>query len=72
VLISVLLPARDATSTLAEALSSLIAQRGAPPSEIVCVDDASVDATPSLLAGAARGDARVRVIRAKAGAWSRP
>lgn len=61
--ISVLLPAKDASSTLAEALAGLLAQRGAPPLEIVCVDDASVDSTPAVLAKAARSDARIRVFR---------
>ena len=61
--ISVLLPARDASATLPEALSGVLAQRDAPPFEVVCVDDASVDATPSLLAAAQRSDPRVRVVR---------
>jgi len=61
--ISVLLPAKDASATLPEALAGLCAQRGAPPFEIVCVDDASVDATPSLLEAAAREDPRIRVVR---------
>jgi glycosyltransferase involved in cell wall biosynthesis len=62
-LVSVLLPARDAAATLPEALSGLLAQRGAPPFEVVCVDDASRDATGDLLAEAARSDPRVRVLR---------
>jgi glycosyltransferase involved in cell wall biosynthesis len=61
--ISVLLPAKDASATLPEALAGVLAQRGAPPFEVVCVDDASVDATPSLLAAARRSDPRVRVVR---------
>ena len=61
--ISVLLPARDASATLPEALAGIRAQREAPPFEIVCVDDASVDATPALLASAAREDQRIRVVR---------
>src|SRR5437764_7054338 len=61
--ISVLLPARDASATLAEALAGVLSQRGAPPFEVVCVDDGSVDATPALLAAARRSDARVRVVR---------
>ena len=62
-LISVLLPARDAARTLPDALAGVLAQRGAPPFEVICLDDASTDATPALLAEAARRDARVRVVR---------
>jgi len=61
--ISVLLPAKDASATVDQALSGLLAQRGAPPFEIVCVDDGSVDATGALLADAARADPRIRVLR---------
>jgi glycosyltransferase involved in cell wall biosynthesis len=63
VLISILLPAKDASATLPDALRGVLAQEGAPPFEVVCVDDASVDATASMLAAAARTDARVRVVR---------
>jgi glycosyltransferase involved in cell wall biosynthesis len=63
VLISVLLPVKDASATVSEALAGVLAQRDAPPLEVVCVDDASVDATPALLAKAGRQDARVRVVR---------
>lgn len=62
-LISVLLPARDASATLQDALAGVLAQRGAPPFEVICIDDASVDATPALLAQAARHDARIKVVR---------
>jgi glycosyltransferase involved in cell wall biosynthesis len=62
VLISVLLPAKDASATLPEALRGVLAQRRPPPFEVVCVDDASADATPALLA-AAQTDPRIRVVR---------
>ena len=62
-LISVLLPARNASATLDEALRGVLSQRGAPPLEVICVDDASTDATPVLLADAARRDPRVKVVR---------
>lgn len=52
--VSVLLPARDAATTLGEALAGLFAQRGAPPWELVCVDDGSTDGTSQVLARAAR------------------
>jgi glycosyltransferase involved in cell wall biosynthesis len=61
--ISVLLPARNAAATLAEALDGVLAQEGAPPFEVVCVDDASTDGTGALLAGAAARDGRVRIVR---------
>jgi glycosyltransferase involved in cell wall biosynthesis len=63
VLISVLLPARDAAATLPEALAGVLGQRDAPPFEVVCVDDASADATRAILAAAARRDPRVKVVR---------
>src|SRR5919204_1158936 len=62
-LISVLLPVKDASATFPDALAGVLAQREAPPFEVVCVDDASMDATPSLLSAARRADPRVRVIR---------
>ncbi|MFL5438160.1 MAG: glycosyltransferase family 2 protein, partial [Myxococcales bacterium] len=58
--LSVLLPARNAAPTLAAALEGLFAQRDAPEFEIVCVDDASSDATPRILAEARARDPRVR------------
>jgi cellulose synthase/poly-beta-1,6-N-acetylglucosamine synthase-like glycosyltransferase len=61
--ISVLLPARDAAATLAEALGGVLEQEGAPPFEVVCVDDGSSDGTGALLAEFASRDARVRVVR---------
>ena len=51
-LISVLMPARNASATVEDALRGIRSQRDAPPYEVVCVDDASTDATPQLLARA--------------------
>lgn len=62
-LISFLLPARNASATLPEALHGVLAQHDAPPYEVVCVDDASTDATSALLEAAARSDPRVRIVR---------
>src|ERR1041384_150528 len=64
-LVSVLLPARNAAAKLDEALRSIAAQTGAPPMEIVCVDDASTDGTGALLAEAAPRDQRIRVLQGR-------
>lgn len=61
-LISVLLPARDAAATLPAALSGVLAQRGAEL-ELVCVDDGSTDGTAGILEQARRQDGRVRVVQ---------
>jgi glycosyltransferase involved in cell wall biosynthesis len=61
--ISVLLPARNAAATLEEALQGILAQRGAPPFEVVCIDDGSSDATPAILSRLAGEDDRIRPIR---------
>jgi glycosyltransferase involved in cell wall biosynthesis len=63
VVISVLLPARDAAATVDSALQGILRQRGAPPFEVVCVDDASSDGTGDALARFARSDERVRVFQ---------
>src|SRR3954454_1649044 len=46
------MPARNASATLPDALRGLREQRGAPPIEIVCVDDASTDSTRRILEAA--------------------
>src|SRR5207237_6467242 len=51
-----------AETTVAAAIEGLLAQRGAPPFEVVCVDDASTDATAALLHGFARAERRIRVV----------
>ncbi len=61
-LLSVLLPARDAQATLAEALESL-ARQTYPDFEVVAVDDGSHDETGAVLEAWARRDRRLRALR---------
>ena len=58
-LVSVLLPVRDGQRFVDAAVRTVLC---ASAVELVVVDDGSVDATPSILAGWAARDARVRVI----------
>ena len=59
--VSILLPVRNEARFLPAALASLFRQT-MTSWELVAVDDGSSDATPAILAGAARRDPRVRVI----------
>ncbi|SLN10167.1 putative glycosyltransferase EpsJ [Roseivivax jejudonensis] len=59
--VSIVVPCFNAADTLAETLASLRAQ-SVTDWEMLCVDDGSTDATPEMLAHAARADARIRVI----------
>lgn len=60
--VSILLPVRNEEQFLPAALDSLYRQT-MTSWELVCVDDGSTDATPSILAGAARRDPRVRIVK---------
>jgi len=60
--VSILLPVRNEARFLPDALASLFRQTFASW-ELVAVDDCSDDATPAILAEAARRDCRVRVMR---------
>lgn len=60
--VSVLLPFRDAASTLEEALDSILAQRGVRL-EVVAVDDGSRDESSALAAKLAARHAALRVVR---------
>src|SRR5919206_3812301 len=61
-LVSVLLPVRDAASTVRAAVRSILRQT-VRDLAVVAVDDGCTDATPAILAELADGDARVRVVR---------
>jgi glycosyltransferase involved in cell wall biosynthesis len=61
-LVSILLPCRNAASTLDEALASLAAQTFGN-FEILAVDDGSIDCTPTLLDEWTRRDARIRTFQ---------
>jgi glycosyltransferase involved in cell wall biosynthesis len=59
--VSVLMPVWNAEATLPAAIQSILRQTE-PAWELVAVDDGSTDGTASILAAAARGDCRVRVV----------
>jgi len=59
--ISVVMPVRDAGSTIAAAVDSLLRQTE-PAWELVAVDDGSTDASGAILDAYARRDRRIRVI----------
>ena len=59
--VSVVLPVRNGEWFLQEALDSIFAQTFTD-FELICVDDASSDATPEILARAERHDERVRIV----------
>ncbi len=64
--VSVVMPVRDGERFLREALESTLAQTLADL-ELIAIDDGSTDATPEILAEAARGDSRLRVQRQEPG-----
>jgi GT2 family glycosyltransferase len=61
-LVSVIIPAHNASETIAVTLESLRAQTE-QRWEAIVVDDGSTDATPELVAQVAAGDGRVRLLR---------
>ncbi|HEX8675394.1 MAG TPA: glycosyltransferase family 2 protein, partial [Longimicrobium sp.] len=65
-LVSVIVPAYNASATIARTLRSALAQ-SYPAIEVIVVDDASTDDTAAIVAGVAEEDARVSLIRAEHG-----
>ncbi|MFI5296951.1 MAG: glycosyltransferase [Polyangiales bacterium] len=63
VALSIVLPFRDAATTLDEAIESVLAERG-PPFELLAIDDGSTDEGARIVEGWASRDRRVRLIRA--------
>ncbi len=61
-LVSVIIPAFNAASTLAETIASVSAQSWRAL-EIFVIDDGSTDSTPDIIAAAARDDPRITAIR---------
>jgi glycosyltransferase involved in cell wall biosynthesis len=62
----VVLPTRNRAALVRRALAAVLADAPAD-AEVVVVDDGSTDATPDVLAGAARQDGRVHVLRGEGG-----
>ncbi len=61
-LVSVIMPYRDASDTIGEAISSVLAQRDVEL-ELIAVDDGSRDSGPAIVTAYAAEDARVRALR---------
>lgn len=61
-LVSVLIPAYNASSTIVETLESVRAQIY-PHFEIIVIDDGSTDDTAAIVESFARGDRRIRLVR---------
>lgn len=60
--VSVLLPARDEAHRIAPTVRSLLAQTGLADVEMLVLDDGSTDGTAEVVAAAAGGDPRLRVV----------
>ncbi len=60
--VSVLIPARNEASRIADTLRGVLAQEGLPDLEIVILDDGSADDTARIVKEVADGDPRVRLV----------
>ena len=60
--VSLLVPARDEAARIAPTVRSLLAQDGLEDAEVLVLDDGSTDGTADVVAEAAAGDPRVRVL----------
>jgi hypothetical protein len=60
--VSLLVPARDEAGRIAPTVRSLLAQRGLADAEVLVLDDGSTDGTAEVVARAAAGDPRLRVL----------
>ena len=69
-LVSIIVPAYNVESYLAETLNSLLAE-GYPNTEIIVVNDGSQDSTPSIASDYAQRDTRIMVINQPNGGVSR-
>ncbi len=63
--VSVLIPARNEAGTIQSAVTSVLAQEGVPDLQLIVLDDGSHDGTADLAVDAARGDARIGIVRAE-------
>jgi glycosyl transferase family 2 len=60
--VSVLVPARDEAARIGPTVASLLAQTGLADVEVLVLDDGSTDGTADVVAAAAAGDPRLRVL----------
>lgn len=60
--VSLLVPARNEAHRITPTIVSLLAQRGLPDAEILVLDDRSDDGTAAVVAHAAAGDPRLRIL----------
>ncbi|ROR29625.1 glycosyltransferase [Inmirania thermothiophila] len=62
-LVSVIIPTYNRARLIGTAVRHVLAQKGAPPYEVIVVDNGSADDTPAVLNALAASDGRLRVLR---------